>query len=537
MCCNTVNAGSPPAGSSGALQRLRAAVRGRTPVIAFVTFAAFVAVVFSHVDLADSDQPGLPRATVTVARDAAVRPIPRSYLGLSTEYWTLPLYGSRLSLFERVLSLLRVPGDGPVVLRIGGDSADRVFWDPQPRGLPGWAFGVTPSWTTLLGKLVRRLGVRLILDLNVITSSPSISTTLAAAAEARLPRRSIIGFEIGNEPDIYRRSAWLGMAAEKAVDRSVLPAALTAQSYAASLRQYAALLSAVAPGVPLLGPALANPHAHADWITTLIASHPPDLHTVSAHRYVYSGCVHSRSSRYPTIARLLSQRATAGMAASLSGVVHAAHRAGLSFRLTELNSVNCGGRPGLSDAFATALWAPSALFDLLAAGVDGVNVHTRADTINAPFALTSAGLIARPLLYGLLMFVRTLGSRPQLVAVRLHAGRSSGLEAWAVRTAGDRLHVLLINEGRRSVRVRLTLPARGRAAIERLLAPSARSLTGVTLDGQRLAPDGRWQGTPSDETVAPTRHGYVVSLPTRSAALLIARLAPGALVRELPRPV
>jgi hypothetical protein len=31
----------------------------------------------------------------------------------------------------------------------------------------------------------------------------------------------------------------------------------------------------------------------------------------------------------------------------------------------------------VSDTFATALWAPDALFELLRAGIDGVNVHVR----------------------------------------------------------------------------------------------------------------------------------------------------------------
>jgi hypothetical protein len=69
------------------------------------------------------------------------------------------------------------------------------------------------------------------------------------------------------------------------------------------------------------------------------------------------------------------------MAHSVKPVVILAHRAGLPFRLTELNSVTCGGRLGVSDAFATALWAPDALSALLQTGVDGVNVHVRTGAI------------------------------------------------------------------------------------------------------------------------------------------------------------
>lgn len=508
----------------------------RLSTITLISIATFVGVaVSSHVQLADSDQAPTPRATVAIAGDAAVSPVPRSYLALSTEYWALPLYAHHLRLFERLLAMFHVRGEGPLILRVGGDSADRVFWDPRSRALPRWAFPLTPGWTRLVAKLVRRVGLRLIVDLNLITGSPASAAAWAKAAEVRLPRRSIIGFEIGNEPDIYSRPAWRGVTAHGSIEHGILPPVLTPGDYVADFRRYAQALRSVAPGTPLLGPALANPRAHLYWTTRLIASHPSGLDAITAHRYVYSGCVHRRSLRFPTIARLLNPRATVRLAASVSGEVKAAKRAGLRFRLTELNSVNCGGRPGVSNAFATALWAPAALFELLRAGVDGVNIHLRADTINAPFALAARGLVARPLLYGLLMFARTLGPHPDLTPLRVSGARSLKLAAWAVRSGGAHLHVLLIDAGRRPIRARLVLPSRGPATIERLLAPSLRSTSGVTLDGQWLGPSGRWQGTPAPGTARLTRRGYLVPMARFSAALVTARLVAGALVRRHPR--
>ena len=64
---------------------------------------------------------------------------------------------------------------------------------------------MTPSWLKQVSVLVRRSGVRLILDLNLVTTSPAISAQWAGAAEAALPHGSIAGFEIGNEPDLYNR--------------------------------------------------------------------------------------------------------------------------------------------------------------------------------------------------------------------------------------------------------------------------------------------------------------------------------------------
>jgi hypothetical protein len=472
----------------------------------------------------------LPQAEVTITSRASMMSVPDSFLGLSTEYWGLPLFERRSSLFDRVLSLVHVRGDGPLVVRIGGDSADHAFWDPRARRVPHWVFELTPAWLRRTSILVHRARVRLILDLNLVTSSPLRAAQWARAAVADLPPETIAGFEIGNEPDIYSRWYWLASISRIKLGASFLRDYLSTSSYTQDFQSYAHALAQVAPGVPLVGPALANPALDVNWISSLLAGAHPGLGIVSAHRYPFSACVDPSSSSYPTIARLLSERASAGMAQTVRAGVRLAHRAGLPFRLIELNSVTCGGRPGVSDAFATALWAPDALFELVRAGVDGVNVHVRAHAINAAFTLNRQGLGARPLLYGLILFAKTLGGPgARVVHLQLHAERSSHLKVWAVRVPGGVLHVLLIDKGNHSVRVDLHLPATGSATLERLLAPSVRSQSGVTLDGQQLGRDGSWQGQPANQTITPDFHGYELTIPPASAALLSVHLRPGAL--------
>ncbi len=489
-------------------------------------------------------RPLLPvNAQITVSPDAARTAVPRSYLGLSTEYWALPLWSGEMPLLERALSLVRVRGEGPLILRVGGDSADHAFWDPDAGAggvpLPSWAFSLAPKWLGQARALVRTLGVRLILDLNLITDTPSAAAQWARAAKAGLPPHSIDAFEVGNEPDIYSRADWLAITAGRGLDGRIagrqlggatLPAALTARDYVRDFHAYAGALDEVDPQAMLGGPALANPIHHSRWVQTLIDGARRDLGMVTIHRYPYTGCPGRRGTRsYATIGRVLSPAASTGMAAALLPLVDAAHDAGLPLRLTELNSVNCGGRPGVSDAFATALWAPDALFSLLRAGVDGVNLHVRAAAVNAPFALGPAGLQARPLLYGLILFARTLGPDAQLVTLHSHLSRPANLAAWAVRVGRDTLHVLLIDKSRRSERVSLRLPASGRAEVERLLAPSAGARSGVTLGGRALAADGRWQGLSARQSLTPRGEAYAVSVGSMSAALITVRVRPGAL--------
>jgi hypothetical protein len=468
----------------------------------------------------------LLQAGVTITSRASMMSVPRSFLGLSTEYWALPLFERRISLLERVLSLVHVRGDGPLVLRIGGDSADQAFWNPRARRTPHWAFGLNLAWLRRMSILVHRTRVRLILDLNLVTGSPLMAAQWARAAEKSLPGGSIAGFEIGNEPDIYSRWYWMATLSRTTLDAGLLPSDISASSYTQDFQSYARALAQVAPGVPLVGPAVAEPALDANWISRLIAGPHPGLGIVSAHRYPLSACVPRSSASYPTIARLLSEQTSAGMAQTVSAAIRLAHRVGLAFRLTELNSVTCGGRPGVSDTFATALWAPDALFELLQAGVDGVNVHVRAHAINAAFTLNRHGLRARPLLYGLILFARTLGPDAQLVHLQLHAKRSLHLKVWAVRVRGDVLHVLVIDKSNQPVSLHLHLPATGAASVARLLAPSARSRSGVTLNNQRLGRDGTWQQQPSHYTITPHTHEYQLTIPLLSAALLSVHLRP-----------
>lgn len=460
------------------------------------------------------------QARVVVNAHAPMRSIPGSFLGVSTEYWSVSRWARHLSLLDRVLSLVR--GPGPLVLRIGGNSADRTFWSPV-RELPEWAFRLTPAWLREVRAIVSHTHARLILDLNLVTSTPVIAARWARVAEAKLPKHSIIGFEIGNEPDLYSHTLWQAAIAGGRAARG-LPLQITPSSYTDAYTAYSQALSRAAPGVPLLGPALSNPRASLGWISRLLATPHPGLAAVTVHRYPYSACAAPLDPSYPTIARVLSEHATASMARTVLGAVRAAHRAGLPVRLSELNSITCGGVSGISNTFATALWAPDALFELLHAGVSAVNVHVRAAAINAAFSLGHGGLYARPLLYGMVMFNRMLGPDPELVSLRLRTRRRLHLKAWAVRSGRRTLRVLVIDKGARSANVSLTLPALGSATVQRLLAPSVRATRGVTLAGQQLGANGLWRRRPVIDAIPRGPRGYTLTVPRYSAAVLTVRL-------------
>lgn len=503
-------------------------------VVAALLAAAAAVVVFVALVVLDARRsspaptPSTPGSVATPPIDARVTlgagapvTIPSSFLGISTEYWTIPTWARHIGLLDRVLAMLSQ--NGPIRLRIGGDSADRVQWAPTQE-LPEWVFELTPSWLRQTSQIVRQTHVKLILDLNLVTSTPVRAAGWAKTAAARLPAGSIRAFEIGNEPDIYSRSAWQRITAGPGVPP--LPRRITAASYARSFTSYANALAKAVPGVPLLAPALAEPQKNYGWVTKLLQVPHPGLAGITAHRYPYSACAKRGSPTFPTVARVLSENATTSMGRTALTLEHTSDRAGLPLWLTEINSVTCGGTKGVSNTFATALWAPDALFELVRTGVESASVHVRPNTINLAFSLTAKGFLAHPLFYGMVLFEKTLGPGARLIPLHL-AAATPYLKAWGVRLNGGMMRVLLLDKGPRTARVRLKLPFTGIATVERLTAPTVTSTGHVTLGNQHLTSVATWAGTPRTETLAATTNGYVIGVPRYSAALVSAQLRTG----------
>ena len=94
---------------------------------------------------------------------------------------------------------------------------------------------------------------------------------------------------------------------------------------------------------------------------------------LTAHFYPLDRC-EDRRDPDELIEQLLSPQSSRALTATLAPVVDEARRRGLAVRVSEVNSAVCGGVSGVSDTFASALWLADALFALLAAGADEVNV-------------------------------------------------------------------------------------------------------------------------------------------------------------------
>jgi hypothetical protein len=388
----------------------------------------------------------------------------------------------------------------------------------RPRGI---SFDLTPGWAQVARALAQSLRARLILGINLKLNQPRLAAVEARRLLAAVGRQNVAALEIGNEPGNYGTQAWYKNGFGKHVY-----ARRHRYGFRAFTREFTAIAQGI-PGVALAGPAAGGFH----WLTHLKAflRDEPRVRIATFHRYALDACLKNRASpQFATIHNLLAPFATVGITRPLPYYTALAHRHGVAFRVDEVNSVACSGELGISDSLAAALWAPDALFAMVRDGVDGVNVHTFPGARYAPFVFTRGpggawSARVRPLYYGLALFHMAAPAGSRLLP-RVGLG-STMLRAWAVRTPGSEVRLLIINYAARAQRVIARLPAVGAATMIRLQGPALSAVDGLTLGGQHFDSQGRLAGPRVAWRVVPGAAGYEVDLPPASAALLRVRAA------------
>ena len=437
---------------------------------------------------------GVAPADLTITPDDPGLLIPRDFLGLSYETVQLPNPDFFAPENHSVLALIRRLGSAGVI-RIGGNTSEFSLWRAEgDQTLIPKRYSITPADIERMAGFVKASGWKLIYGLNLGNGKPE-DAAAEAAAVARAVGASLLAFQIGNEPDIYGHSG-------------LRPKTYGVKDYLAEWKTFADAVRARVPNAPLAGPDTAY---RTDWLTAFAREREADPVLLSQHYYA-DGPARSPSV---TIARLLNSDGR--LARTLRPCQQAGRSSRLPFRLTEANSCYDGGKRGVSDTLASALWGTNFLFQLAAAGGVGVNFHGGAGGAYTPLALTDkAGneYGPRPLYYGMLLFAQSVSGH--LVPSTLRRGYDS-LAAYAVRNDNGALRVTLINKDD-IVDATLTVDT-GRAfrtgTALRLTAPALSATTGVTLGGATVDPDGSW--TPASEAVPVQGYRFALNVPAASA--------------------
>jgi hypothetical protein len=460
---------------------------------------------------------------VAITIGPVLRSVPSDFFGLSFETNEMSRFEAAGVAFDRMIALIRAANGAPLPVRVGGRSADETYWQASARGAGRWISELDPRWPDGLARLVRTDNLRIQLTVNLAVHSPGMAVRFVSDVKRRVPAGTLAGLAIGNEPDLYRRESWLDRERVSTTTAGT-PRSWTANygstQYKHDFRRYAEALTRAFPGVKLFGPELTYPSLA--WSTDLLTLGPWTPNSLTFHRYATADCTADQHRRVPSAAGLLDDHYSGGLAATMADAVQFGLVHHLAIRVSEMNTVACGGPASLVQSFATALWAPDALFEMVRSDVASVNWHIRAGTTNAPVVFGGHGMNARPELYGLALFARMMGPGAQLLGAQLDPSSARGVKTWAVRSGG-RVRILVINESTQRLSVRVARPpgiSGTDGSLIRLLAPSVGATHGVTLGGQTIGADGRWHGHRVLEAVHERSRSYRLAIAGYSAALL-----------------
>jgi hypothetical protein len=458
-----------------------------------------------------SDTAGQPALPVTVAIDRfdPGRPVPQQFLGLSFEAAALgqiSQYSDRGNLVELLRSL------GPGMLRFGGITADEnVAWTDAATPRPAWASSVIgPAQMRALGVLARRSGWRVLLTVGLAHYEPTAAAREVAAAHSALGPY-LAAIEIGNEPNAYgshgfRELPWI------------------AQGYEEEVSSYREAIEALTPGVPIAGPDVSGSGTFAEWGEEEALSQRPAL--LTGHHYPL-GCAQTPA---PSIETLLSGANRGREARSLATYMSVASSNRIPLRIDETNSVSCGGVAGVSDTFASALWATAYITQAMSVGVAGINLQGNPTNCAGytplcapdPMTLLAGKLRAQPEWYALLLTRSLVGDRP--LPTTISAEGSPNLVVASFSESDHSLKVVLVDDeppGATPLALRLNVGAGlGAAHILRLTAPSPSATEGVQLAGRTVAANGSWSTPTHTESIATQAGILALELAPSSAALL-----------------
>jgi hypothetical protein len=452
-------------------------------------------------DLTFSIEPAKPLVTV-----------PIDFTGLSYESAQLghPEFFSKEN--KQLIALIRRLG-AQGVLRIGGNTAEYTTWSdndadaaknhtpaaigPDAGTAAKTASILTPGAIRNLNDFVEAIGWRVIYGLNLRRGTPE-----NAAAEAKCVADTLGGklicFQIGNEPDMNH--------AEGAKDR------WTFDYYYPIWQQFRSAVLQTVPHARFAGPDIAKEYS---WVTAMAAK-KPDIEFLSGHYYAEGPPADPKM----TLEYLL--RRGNNPATDEIGIVQAATKVlGKPFRMTEGNSCFHGGKPGVSDTVASALWSADYMLQVAQAGYIGVNLHGGGNGLYTPIAGSlEDGFSARPVYSGMLLAERFAGST--LVAASLSTEAAAQNVTGFVATAGHNAWKLaLFNKAPDPVTIQITgLPRTGAKADVTLMhgrAIDARE--GVTFGDSAIGPDGSF--SPKPQLTVNMQHGAgVLALPAYTAAYI-----------------
>lgn len=493
----------------------------------FLQFSALAQAGFLRFPLALDEEPANLPLRLTIRPDRLGNRIASEFTGLSYESAQLgdPTFFSGQNL-ELAGFVRRLGKTG--VLRIGGNTSEYCYWTPDEDATYSGQAAVGPSpdgsnqdeqggainpdtgLKVPRSVKIRPLAIRNLKDFLDITQWKLIyglnmgtGSGEAAVAEAAYVMdvfgAKLIAFQLCNEPDLFYRNG---------IRKSDFDFPRFAEEWSKFFRA----IREKRPGAAFAGPDTAY---NNEWLVPFARQFKNDVQFISHHYYAEG----PPTDTSMTIQRLLGPDPKLLDEFEGMKTVHA--ETGLPFRLAETNSCFSGGKAGVSDTFASALWGGDLMYQLASQGGVGINFHGGGYGWYTPVAGTRGnGFLARPIYYGMLLFEQA--GAGQLVECKWDTAPQARLvSAYALRAEDGNLKAVIFNKCLdRRAQINLDPGRRVQSAKAiRLIAPRADDTTDVTLGGAPVGASGSWSAI-LEETLAIKDGLPQIDLPAASAALI-----------------
>ncbi|TCD66252.1 hypothetical protein EIP91_001615 [Steccherinum ochraceum] len=486
------------------------------------------------------------------------------FFGFSIEFSVVTQTVGRNStfLFVPFLNLMALIAEraGYVPIRVGGNSQDTAtLVDSLPDGAvlakdkadssnptqtPELIF--TPDIIYMLSNASALVPIRWYLGIPM-NDTTDLRLGIAEVAEAVLGD-NLLGLQLGNEPDLYaghgHRAPTYGPF-DYFGEFGVVVNAIGNDSNIPIRNNLVAPSVATGPWTPELVWNTGFIPAYSNVLGSLSVEHYPDDNCAAAFP---GGPFGAPKVPQDVFSNYLNHTSGVQIVAPYLNSSNIAQQAGKPFVMMETNTASCGGFPGVSDSFGSALWGldyglqmaysnfSQALLHV--GGTDDTyNPFTPPPTNQSEFHQWSVG----PLSYSTLVMAETLGNTntSQLIDLNANSGNIY-TPAYAIYEKGSLARVALFNyitdpSGASSYTATISIGGGqtgqpngnpSQVTVKYLVAPSVAEKTNITWAGQtfggQLASDGRLLGTYDAQTVQcdQTQNTCNVQVPAPGYALV-----------------
>jgi len=434
--------------------------------------------------LAHASSP-LPAVKVSINPARVIALVPETFMGLSYESSQLAHPGFFSAENRQLVQLFRTLSPTGV-LRIGGNTSEFSRWDmgekdpvlpdavaegPDTNGGGAHAFAITPVAVRNLSSFLRATGWKLIYGLN-LSGGSTANAVEECSFVARECKDSLIAFQLGNEPEMFHHGS-------DTKDR------WTYEEYVARWRALAAVLQKSFPDIKLAGPDIAY---KTEWVGRFADDMKGSVAFLSGHFYPEG----PPTDPTATVNYLLDDQTK--FDAQVARAARMAATRQIPYRMTEGNSCYNGGKKGVSDTFAAALWAGDFVLRAASVGCIGVNLHGGGNGLYTPIAGSLAeGFTARPEYYGLLMGTDCSGAD---IVECVVSGAPAAVSCYAIQK-GRKVTLFCFNRSQNDISLEVdTGPMSKRNSMSSLWlkAPALAETGNITYGGSSVSGDGIWRG-------------------------------------------